>query len=67
MWSVGVLTHVILTEYTPFGNGTEKHNQTETNILSVRDKEFECTEDYFDNISSEAKDFIENLLKFKPK
>lgn len=67
MWSLGVLAHVILTEYTPFGNGTEELNQTQTNILNIRDKDFECVEDYFDNISYEAKDFIENLIKFKPK
>lgn len=67
MWSLGVLAHVLLTEYTPFGNGTEKNLQTETNILSVRDKEFKCIEDYFDNVSPEAQDFIENLLKFRPK
>lgn len=67
MWSLGVLTHVILTEYTPFGNGTEEINQTQTNILNVREKDFECSEDYFDDISYEARDFIENLIKFKPK
>lgn len=67
MWSLGVLTHVLLTEYTPFGNGTEKNLETETNILSVREKEFKCIEDYFDNISLEAQDFVENLLKFRPK
>jgi len=67
MWSLGVLTHVLLTEYTPFGNGTEKNMQTENNILSVREKEFVCSEEYFENISREAKDFIESLLKFKPK
>lgn len=67
MWSLGVLVHVILTEYTPFGNGTEINLETETNILSVRDKEFKCVEDYFDVISPEAQDFIEMLLKFRPK
>lgn len=67
MWSVGVLAHVLLTEYTPFGNGTEKNLQTETNILSVKEKEFKCVEEYFDNISLEAQDFIESLLKFRPK
>lgn len=67
MWSLGVLAHVLLTEYTPFGNGTEELNQTQTNILNVRERDFECVEDYFDNISYEARDFIENLIKFKPK
>ena len=67
MWSLGVLTHVILSEYTPFGNGNEEINQTQTNILNIRNKDFECTEDYFDHISDEAKDFIENLIKFKPR
>jgi serine/threonine kinase 17 len=67
MWSLGVLAHVLLTEYTPFGNGTEKNLQTETNILSVRDKEFKCVEEYFEPVSVEAQDFLENLLQFRPK
>ena len=67
MWSLGVLTHVLLTEYTPFGNGNEEMNQTQTNILSVREKDFECVDEYFENVSFEARDFIENLIKFKPK
>jgi serine/threonine protein kinase len=67
MWSLGVLAHVLLTEYTPFGNGTEKNLQTETNILSVRDKEFKCVEEYFEPVSLEAQDFLENLLQFRPR
>ena len=67
MWSLGVLAHVLLTEYTPFGNGTEKNLQTETNILSVREKEFKCIEDYFETVSVEAQDFLEKLLQFRPK
>ena len=50
MWSLGVLAHVLLTEYTPFGNGTEELNQTQTNILNVREDDFECVEEYFDDI-----------------
>lgn len=67
MWSMGVLTHVLLTEYTPFGNGTEKNLQTETNILSVREKEFKCDPEDFETISPEAQELIEGLLKFRPK
>lgn len=67
MWSLGVLAHVLLTEYTPFGNGTEELNQTQTNILNVREDDFECVEEYFDDISVEAKDFIEKLIKFRPR
>lgn len=67
MWSLGVLAHVLLTEYTPFGNGTEELNQTQTNILNVREKDFECVDDYFDDVSYEAKNFIENLIKFRPR
>ncbi len=67
MWSIGVLTHVLLSEYTPFGNGTEANLQTETNIVSVREKEFKCDEEDFENISHEARDLIESLIKFRPK
>ena len=67
MWSLGVLTHVLLTAYTPFGNGTEKNLETHTNILSVRDQEFKCTDEYFSDVSKEAQDFIESLIKYKPK
>ncbi|CAF0738269.1 unnamed protein product [Brachionus calyciflorus] len=66
MWSLGVLTYVLLTEYTPFGNGTEK-NQTENNILSVREKGFNCTEEHFRDVSLEAQDFIEHLIQFNPR
>lgn len=67
MWSLGVLTYVILTGFSPFTDGTEEINKIQTSILNVREKEFECTEDDFDDVSAEAKNFIENLIKFKPK
>lgn len=67
MWSLGVLTHVLLSEFTPFGNGTEKNLETETNILSIREKGFKCLEENFQHVSLEAQDFIENLIQFKPK
>ena len=62
-----MLTHVLLTEITPFGNGSEANLQTETNILNVRYNEFKCVPSYFDDISTEAQTFIEMLLKFRPK
>lgn len=67
MWSLGVLTHVLLTAFTPFGNGSEKNMETVTNILSVREQEFKCMEEYFNGVSKEAQDFIESLIRFKPK
>jgi len=64
MWSVGVLTYVLLTSYPPFGNSNDRQNQTQNNILNTRREPFACEDEF--ELSPEAKSFIESLLIYKP-
>ncbi|GAB6027126.1 hypothetical protein CHUAL_013860 [Chamberlinius hualienensis] len=57
MWSVGVLTYVLLTGHSPFGGDTKQ--ETFCNISHVN---LEFPDDLFHSISPQAKDFIRKLL-----
>ena len=61
MWSTGVLTYVLLSGIMPFGGDTD--NETLCNISNV---DWEFDEDSFEEISPDARDFIEKLLTLKP-
>ncbi|CAB4012377.1 myosin light chain kinase, smooth muscle-like, partial [Paramuricea clavata] len=61
MWSTGVLTYVLLSGLMPFGGDTD--NETLCNISNV---DWEFDEDSFEEISSDARDFIEKLLTLHP-
>ena len=65
--SLGVLIHVLVSSYTPFGNGNTRDCSTQTNILNTRNEEFECDESCFENVSVECKNLIEQLLVYKPR
>ena len=67
MWSLGVLIHVLLSSYTPFGNGNTRDCSTQTNILNTRGERFECDESCFENLSKECIKLIEELLVYRPK
>eukprot|EP00931_Biecheleriopsis_adriatica_P035504 TRINITY_DN20432_c0_g1_i3.p1 TRINITY_DN20432_c0_g1~~TRINITY_DN20432_c0_g1_i3.p1 ORF type:complete len:335 (-),score=98.68 TRINITY_DN20432_c0_g1_i3:112-1116(-) len=57
IWSCGVLCYILLCGYPPF------HGEDEMQILKmVKEEEFEFTRPFWDNISSDAKDFICKLL-----
>ncbi|XP_072033105.1 kalirin-like [Amphiura filiformis] len=58
MWSVGVLTYVLLSGISPFLD--ESIEETCINIMKV---DFCFPDTYFFNISRNAKNFISNLLK----
>jgi len=62
MWSIGVITYILLCGFPPFYGDTipEMFEQ----IMSGN---FDYPEEYWDNISSNAKDFINKLLKVNPK
>lgn len=62
MWSLGVICYILLSGFSPFmgDNDAETYN----NISGVT-YDYECEE--FDEISENAKDFINCLLKEKPK
>ncbi|XP_028394028.1 myosin light chain kinase family member 4-like [Dendronephthya gigantea] len=61
MWSTGVLTYVLLSGLMPFGG--ENDHETLCNISNV---DWEFDEDSFEEISSNARDFIEKLLTLNP-
>jgi len=56
-WSLGVITYIMLSGCSPF-LGDDK-NETFQNISSV---EYEFDEEYFDDVSDLAKDFIDKFL-----
>ncbi|KAK6617939.1 hypothetical protein RUM43_014168 [Polyplax serrata] len=61
VWSVGVLTYVLLTGYSPFGGETKQ--ETYFNITQCN---LSFPEEYFGEISSNAQDFISRTLVTTP-
>lgn len=61
MWSLGVLTYVMLTAYSPFCGKTQ--NETFLNISQVN---LDFPDNLFSHISQEAQDFICKLLVKEP-
>jgi calcium-dependent protein kinase len=61
LWSVGVITYIILCGYPPFYGSTsdEIYNQAQEGRLVFHSPEW-------DNISSEAKDFVRSLVRLNP-
>ncbi|XP_067833966.1 myosin light chain kinase 2, skeletal/cardiac muscle-like [Heptranchias perlo] len=57
MWSLGVVTYMLLSGLSPFLGDTDA--ETLTNVLTI-DCSFD--DEAFENVSEEAKDFIANLL-----
>lgn len=61
MWSVGVLTYVLLSGYSPFGS--ESKPQTFCNITQAT---LDFPSEIFDEISEEAIDFVKKLIVREP-
>ncbi|CAJ0609167.1 unnamed protein product [Cylicocyclus nassatus] len=61
MWSVGVITYILLSGYSPFLG----ENVCET-YCNVEKGEWEFTEE-FDSVSEEAKDFVSRLIVYEKK
>jgi serine/threonine protein kinase len=61
MWSVGVITYVLLSGLSPFMGDND--NETYSNITRA---EYDFDDDSFDRISDSAKDFITSLLVKRP-
>ncbi|XP_054624996.1 death-associated protein kinase 3 [Dunckerocampus dactyliophorus] len=62
MWSIGVITYILLSGASPFLGDTKQ--ETLTNISAVN---YDFDEEYFSNTSELAKDFIRRLLVKDPK
>jgi len=61
-WSIGVITYILLCGFPPFYN--EKLQLLFEQIMKA---DYDFPEDYWSDISSEAKDFIRKLLVVDPK
>ncbi|XP_029436244.1 death-associated protein kinase 2-like isoform X1 [Rhinatrema bivittatum] len=62
MWSIGVITYILLSGMSPFQGETD--SETLTNVVSGN---YEFDERYFKQTSELAKDFIRELLMKEPK
>jgi len=57
MWSIGVITYILLGGYPPF------YNDNQSKLFAIIKKgQYEFHKNYWGNISNEAKDFIRGLL-----
>nr|XP_045610150.1 cyclin-dependent kinase-like 5 [Procambarus clarkii] len=61
MWSLGVLTYVLLTGFLPFGGDTDQET-----FLEISLGELDFPEELFEDISADAIDFIKKLLVRQP-
>ncbi len=57
MWSVGVLTYMLLTGVSPFSAETDKDT-----LIRIANNKWSMNKDLFKNISHDAKDFLQKLL-----
>ena len=62
MWSIGVITYILLGGYPPFHDDNQK-----ALFKKIKKGEFEFHDEYWDCVSAEAKDFISKLIKVNPK
>lgn len=61
MWSLGVLTYVLLTGFLPFGGETDQET-----FVQISRCELDFPAELFDDISPQAIDFIKSLLLRQP-
>jgi serine/threonine protein kinase len=63
MWCVGVLTYFLLSGYMPFEPLDSNDAKEIQNILDVK---YDYNDPIWDEVSDQAKDFIQKLLVFEP-
>jgi calcium/calmodulin-dependent protein kinase I len=61
MWSIGVITYILLGGYPPFHDDNQK-----VLFQKIKNAEYEFHPEYWDAVSHEAKDLISRLLKVNP-
>jgi calcium/calmodulin-dependent protein kinase I len=64
MWALGVITYVLLCGYTPFWGG--EANSNTVLYQAICSGKFEFDEQYWSQVSPEAKQFISKLLIIDP-
>lgn len=62
MWSIGILTYVLLSGHSPFGGDTKQET-----FCNITRGTLEFPPDLFDTVSNRAKDFIKRLLVRNPR
>ncbi|XP_034550892.1 calcium/calmodulin-dependent protein kinase IGb [Notolabrus celidotus] len=61
LWSIGVITYILLCGYPPF------YEESETRLFSkIMKAQYEFDAPFWDNISDSAKDFIRNMMQKNP-
>ncbi|KAJ0397195.1 hypothetical protein ATCC90586_007633 [Pythium insidiosum] len=61
VWSVGIITYILLAGYPPF------HDDSQPILFrKIRRGKFQFDSPYWDNVSDDAKDFIRRMLVVKP-
>lgn len=61
IWSIGVLTYVLLTGYSPFGSDDKQET-----FLNISKCHLTFPDDLFSTVSDDAIDFIKSALRLKP-
>ncbi|CAO1302784.1 unnamed protein product [Diamesa serratosioi] len=61
IWSVGVLTYVLLTGYSPFGGDSKQET-----FLNISKCNLTFPEELFEGVSDDAIDFIKSTLRIRP-
>ncbi|TDH68820.1 hypothetical protein CCR75_006668 [Bremia lactucae] len=62
IWSIGVITYILLCGYPPF------HDESQPLLFKkIRLGQYYYDSPYWDDVSTDAKDFISNMLKVDPK
>ena len=62
IWSCGVILYIMLCGYPPFNGDNEKEI-----VKSVIEGKYEFPEEEWSNVSKEARNLVEKMLKYDPK
>lgn len=67
MWSIGVISYIILCGYPPFFTDKKGEGNNETELLNqIARGKYKFHENFWDDISIEAKDFVKRLMNVSP-
>jgi len=67
MWSLGVISYIILCGYPPFFTDKKGEGNNETELLNqIARGKYKFHENFWDDISIEAKDFVRRLMNVNP-
>ena len=61
MWSIGVITFILIGGYPPFDDDNQRKL-----FKKIKKADFDFDPEYWGNVSDEAKDLIKNLIRVNP-